>query len=196
MARADAGPKPVLAVQPLGGELTDGEVAYVVRALAAFYDVTVTRLPTMALPKHAYYAPRGRYRAEKLLVFLEAHVPAGARRILGVTAVDISTSKPPYADWGVLGLAGVSAPSAVISSLRCKRRSAGSSHATIRLGKTAVHEIGHTFGLGHCSSRGCLMEDAQGSVLTTDRERDLCTDCLAQLGDLARAERAIPWDDP
>ena len=39
-----------------------------------------------------------------------------------------------------------------------------------------------TFGLEHCPVRGCLMEDGGGSVLTADRERDLCPSCRKELG--------------
>ena len=90
-------------------------------------------------------------------------------------------------------MAGIGAVSCVVSSFRCKKRTTDPEHATIRLGKTAVHEIGHTFGLDHCASEACLMQDAKGTVLTTDAERDLCDGCLARLGEFARAERPIPW---
>jgi archaemetzincin len=69
----------------------------------------------------------------------------------------------------------------VLSSFRCHRRSKNPAHARTRLAKTAVHELGHTFGLDHCPSRGCLMEDGGGSVLTTDREKDLCPECRSKL---------------
>jgi archaemetzincin len=60
----------------------------------------------------------------------------------------------------------------------------------------AVHEIGHTLGLPHCPTRACLMEDAMGKVVTTDRERDFCPKCrtLAKQNGFAIAESpAAAW---
>ncbi len=101
--------------------------------------------------------------------------------MLGLTSADISTTKPPHEDWGILGLASVGGQACVLSSFRCRGRSKGPAHAVERLAKTAVHELGHTFGLEHCLNRGCLMEDGGGSVLTIDRETDLCGECRSKL---------------
>jgi archaemetzincin len=46
-----------------------------------------------------------------------------------------------------------------------------------RLWKIAIHELGHTLGLEHCPTSGCIMEDAHGTVKTTDREKELCSSC-------------------
>ena len=76
--------------------------------LLAEYGVEVERLPARVLPASAYHPPRRRYRAEKLLDFLRASIPATApasARILGLTAVDISTTKDRNVDWGIFGLA-------------------------------------------------------------------------------------------
>jgi archaemetzincin len=186
-------------LQPLGAALSDAESDLVRRALLAFYRVELQTLPSSALPRGAFYAKRRRCRAEKLLDFLEARRPSDGHRILGLTAVDISTTKPPHEDWGILGLATLDGAACVLSSFRCKRGAKNAEHARIRLGKTAVHEIGHTFGLPHCPTYGCLMEDAQGKVATTDREYDLCTRCRQRLmasGYELDASSAIPWPKP
>ena len=186
-------------IQPLGKALPDVSVALVEQALRAFYGFEVKRLPRVALPPSAYYRPRHRYRAEKLLPFLEEQRPADGYRILGLTGVDISTTKGKYADWGILGLATLDGGACVLSSFRCKRKAKGKAHARIRLAKVAVHEIGHTLGLPHCPTVGCLMEDAQGTVLTTDREYTLCPRCrqrLARAGYALPADPQIPWPKP
>ena len=191
--------RPVVYVQALGKALPERDVKLVVEALEAFYDVEVRLLPRVRLPRSAYYPPRRRYRAEKLLSYLEGRMPTDGHRILGLTGSDISTTKGEHKDWGVLGLATLDGSACVISSFRCRRRSKGRTHARIRLAKVAVHEIGHTLGLDHCPTRGCLMEDAMGKVATTDREHDLCGRCRAHLQTLGRPARAkpdIPWPRP
>lgn len=178
-ARADTERRSI-AVQPLG-PVPKAELEAVTRALRAFYDFPLRVLGPTPLPKDAYYPPRKRYRAEKLLRVLETRLPADSVRILGVTASDISTTKPPHADWGILGLATIGGPAAVISSFRARRGATDDAHAGTRLSKTTVHELGHGFGLEHCPRRGCLMADGQGTVATTDQNEDLCPDCRSSL---------------
>jgi archaemetzincin len=187
---------PRLVILPLGTELTDEWLDFVRLCLEAFYDFRVDVLPRQALPKSTYYAPRKRYRAEKLLDYLETQAPADAARIVGLTAVDISTTKGKVFDWGVLGLATIDGRLGVLSSFRCRRGTKTAEEARVRFGKVAVHEVGHTLGLPHCPTLGCLMEDAQGTVMTTDREYDLCPKCrrrLQALGRQARQDPNIPW---
>lgn len=189
----------VLYVQPLGRSLPQPDVAAVQGALEAFTGLTVRVLPRLGLPPAAWYAPRRRWRAERLLDFLAPRLPADGLRILGLTGADISTTKDRVRDWGVIGLATLDGRASVISAFRCRKRARGPAHARERLAKTAVHEIGHTLGLPHCPTLGCLMEDARGKVATTDGEYDLCPACrdrLRQAGHRLPPEPVIPWPRP
>lgn len=191
-----SGVKRRIYVQPIGTSFKDDELEFVETALLAFYDVTIERLAQADLPRSAYYAPRRRYRAERLLDFLGPKLPPNGHRILGVTSVDISTTTAPYPDWGVMGLATLDGTACVLSSFRCRRGAKSPEHALVRFAKTAVHELGHTFGLPHCTTYGCLMEDGKGSVFTTDHEYDLCPVSRAHLveaGYSLSTDRDIPW---
>jgi archaemetzincin len=175
-------PPPIrtLYVQPLGACSQAGNgSSEVAAALRAFFPIEVRMLDCQELPQAAYYPPRRRYRAERLLAYLNRRMPKDGWRILGLTDVDISTTKGNIADWGVMGLGELPGTATVISSFRCRKKARGPAHAAQRLAKVAVHEIGHTLGLEHCPNRGCLMEDAMGKVVTTDRERDFCPRCRA-----------------
>jgi len=138
--------------------------------LRAELGVHVVRLPRMKLPKSAWYPPRRRYRADQLLVFLArqaAGSPVGTR-ILGITRVDISTTKGRHADWGVFGLADLGGPAGVISTFRLRRNAKDAAQVTFRVVSTAIHETGHTLGLPHCTEPRCVMQDAEGGITNTD----------------------------
>ncbi len=192
--------KRIVYVQPLGPEIPDADAKFVETSLLAFYDMRVVSLPRIALPDSTRNKPKTRYRAEKILRLLKRTMPDDGFRILGLTGIDISTSKGKVADWGILGLATIDGEACVISTFRTKRGTKTAGDARIRLGKVAVHEIGHTLGQPHCKNTGCLMEDAQGTVMTTDQEYDLCSDCRRRLSarghELADPSLPIPWPEP
>ena len=189
----------LLYLQPLGRELPGEDVELVRLALTEIIGMEPRLLPRADLPREAFYPPRRRYRAEKLLDFLDGRMPPDGTRILGLTGVDISTTKGRVADWGLLGLGRIGGASSVISEFRCRMRSSGPANARQRLAKVAVHEAGHTLGLEHCPTRGCLMEDAEGEVATCDREYDFCRRCrdlLAAAGRPLPPSPRIPWPRP
>ena len=153
------------------------------RGLRAELRTNVLRVPGVALPRAAWYAPRRRYRAERLLDALHGLLRAPATRILGVTEADISTTAHGVGDWGVLGLGDLGGTACVISTYRCRRTARDVAQASFRMVTSCVHEVGHTLGLEHCPDTRCLMTDARGSVLTVDRTSGhLCARCRRRLG--------------
>ncbi len=148
-----------------------------------FYECEVTIIPTKPLPAFAYYKPRNRYKADSLLNYLKANLPKGHSYILGITGKDISTIKEQYPDWGVFGLGFVGGPSCVVSDFRLKKSAKDKKHLQERLVKVVLHELGHTFGLQHCTaSNKCLMRDAEGSITSVDtEEKFLCESCRKKL---------------
>jgi len=176
---------PVVALQPLG-EVPPAIIAATKAGAEARLRIRVEVLPTAALPKMAYYPPRERYRAEKLLKWLEENPgrePGRYLKIIGLTTQDISTTKRDVPDWGVFGLGSLGGQTCVISTRRLRPKD-GQPEAILleRLIKVVHHEIGHTFGLEHCPTDRCVMQDAQGSILTVDREDGtFCAACVAKL---------------
>lgn len=140
-------------------------------ALSVELEVEVEVHEVVELPDEAYYAPRKRYRAEKLLDFLERYATEPDVKVLGVTEVDISTTGDSAPDWGIFGLGRLGGSTAVISSYRLKRKPKNREHVLFRVSNVAVHEVGHTFGLDHCDEKAseCVMLDAEGGIENTDR---------------------------
>jgi archaemetzincin len=160
-------------IKPLGKH-NKAMLATAKRGVESLYGLETLVLEPGPLPKSAYYKPRKRYRASKLLDHLKRTVlpTSGCRFVVGFTAVDISTTKGRHKDWGVLGLALVGGPAGMVSSFRVRGRASRRLQHQ-RVVKVFNHELGHVLGSYHIPKRGCLMEDAAGTVKTVDRETGL-----------------------
>ena len=144
--------------------------------ITATYLCTVTEIKGIAtLPKAAFYKPRNRYRATVLLESINSY--NGYDKIIGITSKDISTSKNNIYDWGIMGLANSPGRSCIISTYRIK--TPNKVLFNDRFIKVALHELGHTMGLPHCTfSNTCFMEAAEGTIKSVDREtKNLCSNC-------------------
>lgn len=167
-----------VAIQPLGS-VSFKSISAVKKGLLDTYQVRLTVLKPVALPRETFYSPRNRYRADKLLVFL-AKTPGTYDKVLGITAKDLSTTKGSHYDWGLFGFAQLPGRACVLSSFRLGRK--GPKSRDQRLAEVAIHEIGHTFGLDHCPTPKCAMADAEGSIKTVDKSTGkLCRTCRAKL---------------
>lgn len=125
------------------------------------------------LPLLAYNKSRNRYRADVLIQSLARFVDKGTL-VIGLTHYDISTTKAPYPDWGVMGLGYQPGSSCVVSTYRLKRKTLADLH------KVAVHELGHNTGLPHCKDDHCYMRDANGGY-PLDQLTEFCSTCRLNL---------------
>jgi len=176
-----AGPETVIGIQTFG-PVKAVDVACVKAGIEALYAVKVEVLPEKPLPKTAFYPPRERYKADKLLDFLSTDSPAEFTKVVGLTTQDVSTSKGEIADWGIFGLGQLGGRACVVSTFRLRAGKVGTKVFQARLVKVVNHELGHTFGLDHCPAAGCFMQDAGGKIATIDGESGKpCADCAERL---------------
>jgi archaemetzincin len=156
-----------IAVLPLGRP-SRATLNRVEAALRRTFNVEAVELPAAPLPASAFYAPRQRYRAEKLTAYLSRWPDW---KVIGVTDRDISTTVHGVKDFGIMGRADLGGKACVVSSFR--------SHAGI--GNVAIHEVGHTLGLPHCPNPNCVMVDANGSGKITQASRKFCPTCASKI---------------
>jgi archaemetzincin len=172
-----------VAIQPLG-DADPSSIDLVRSTLSETFGIrSATKFPALPLPKNAFYEPGQRYRAERLLVYLDNIREDRFTKIIGLTNADISTTKGQYEDWGIFGMATVGGPACVVSTYRLGKDEGDRNLFMSRVRKVITHEIGHILGLPHCQTPGCIMQDAGGSIKTFDEsDGKLCRKCKRILG--------------
>jgi len=129
-------------------------------------------------PLDAAYVPeRQQYKPEVLLSQLDKVGATKGEKVLGIIDSDLYSEGENI----VLGEAMMHGPVSVISvsRLRVNYLSRLSSEALLlnRATKTAVHELGHTLGAGHCLNPKCPMYYSAGETDTDYKQAIYCDVC-------------------
>ena len=128
-------------------------------------------------PEYAFDERRHQYNAKHILKNLIQCCPEDAMRFMGVTGVDLFVPILKY----VFGLAEMEGTCSVISTHRlrqeCYEQPPDRELLLMRVEKTAMHELGHCFGLTHCRHRRCVMYSSTRIEDTDRKEVDFCPTC-------------------
>jgi archaemetzincin len=179
----DVPERPVIIVVPLGTVSPD-IVRMVHDTLAARFRFEVRVAEPLAMPEDAWYAPRKRWRAEKILAALDRRDWGPAWRVAAITEAPISTTKGSVDDWGIAGLGSIDGLSSVFSGYifrGIKKRDPAEYRRFID--NLVLHEVGHTLGLLHCPLDRCIMADAHGDAIKSARAsiNEFCPRCYARI---------------
>ncbi|MFP2931583.1 hypothetical protein ACLESO_41640 [Pyxidicoccus sp. 3LG] len=183
----------VVAIVPFG-KVKQAVLERVAKEIQARLKVQVRFDPRRELPKAAYYAPRSRWRAEKLLEAIDADPPKGAWKVVAVTDAEISTTKEDIPDWRIGGLGSLGGLSCVASTYIYRKHSRTEDVLMRRVADLAIHEFGHTLGFDHCETEGCVMADAKGKAIES-ADKSSGHYCARCLGLLSAEDRAWLMDE-
>jgi len=131
---------------------------------------------SVALPRESWNQHRGQHLASLLLAELPS-LPQSGDRVLGVADVDIFAPGLNF----VFGEANITGKRVLISLPRLRQEFYGlpkdENLFRERAVKEAVHELGHTYGLGHCPDPTCVMHFSNSLADTDLKGWNFCPNC-------------------
>ena len=127
----------------------------------------------------AYNPQRKQYFSSKLLASLKKS--EGEERVVGIAEVDLYVPRLNF----VFGEADVLSGTAIVSLCRLRQEYYGLAPDEAlfleRATKEIVHELGHTFGLGHCRNNKCVMHFSNSLADTDLKETSFCSGCRPKI---------------
>ena len=147
--------------------------------LEEVFATTVVISSPLSIPKGAYEPHRDQYNAGPLLQALrmgDVH-----ERIVGIVDKDLFVPQLNF----IFGIADPEGRRALIAVSRLRQEfyglTANFTLFLLRALKEAVHELGHTWGLGHCFDPHCVMYFSNSLIDTDRKEYQFCHRCRNKL---------------
>jgi archaemetzincin len=138
---------------------------------------------TIRVQEEAFNITRQQYSSNNILSKIRnyAERERATDKILGITDIDIFVPSLNF----VFGEAECPGKAALISLWRLRpefyKQPSDNELFAARSTKEAVHELGHTLGLRHCSNPFCVMYFSN-SIFETDRKQSLfCSKCYSKV---------------
>ncbi len=134
---------------------------------------------SISLPRENWNQHRGQHLATMLLTLIP--LPKSNDKALGIVDVDIFAHGLNF----VFGEADITGKRALISLQRLRQEfyslPQDENLFRERAFKEAVHELGHTYGLGHCPDPTCVMHFSNSLHDTDLKGWNFCRDCQEKL---------------
>jgi len=149
------------------------------QVFCADVEVTVRR----PITEEAYDFQRRQYYANAILDDLadEFIIDKKKERVLGVLDADMHTDPMNF----IFGLANHRTACSLVSLARLRPEFYGRKEDRrlfhSRVVREAIHELGHTFRLGHCADRRCAMHFSDSVEDTDVKKAGLCLACRRKL---------------
>jgi archaemetzincin len=127
----------------------------------------------------AYDSERKQYFSSKLLASLRK--TEQDERVVGIADIDLYVPRLNF----VFGEADITSGTAIVSLYRLRQEYYGLAPDEKlfleRATKEIVHELGHTFGLGHCPNGKCIMHFSNSLADTDLKQAYFCDKCRPKI---------------
>jgi len=128
-------------------------------------------------PLFAFESKRNQYYAKKIIEHLILNIPADCEKLIAITDIDLCTPVLTF----VFGEAQLGGTAAIVSRNRLKQEfysfPVNNGLLVERLLKVCLHELGHCYGLVHCSNSKCVMYLSNNIINLDNKGKKFCVKC-------------------
>lgn len=167
-----------ITLKPLG-KITDEIITELKDRVCDVFHCPVETEAGLSNLAQAYDPERKQYSSSKLLASLEKS--DRDERVVGIADVDLYVPSLNF----VFGEADMASGTAIVSLCRLREEYYGltpdENLFLERATKEIVHELGHTFGLGHCPNNQCVMHFSNSLADTDLKKAYFCSMCRPKI---------------